>query len=537
MYSIPDCDPRLSVVTKYGTYIGFRDEKYHSVNFRNVQFGVAERWQQAEFPVANPGQVFEANRFGPAPVQAAEKWGSLVLGGMDEQCLNMNIFTKTLQGRKKAVMVWVFPGMQIIGSNQGSVDVGNHHGKSYDASGLVAEHEDLIVVIPNYRVGIFGSVNLSTMPDFEEKYRCSNNLARTDLLHALKWIHENIAAFGGDPDNVTLFGQSAGANNITAMLLWKEAQPYFHKAIIESSFIYDISATTWEDSITISREFFQILGVSSIEETLKKSDMEILAAQEALNARSVDGSSAFASIQSKSFSPVVDNIVIPDDYWEQLMANGAAGKKVMLGTTAGEYDQQFIRWADDPGAQQKARDFVIRQNWGKLDAGRGTDPEILENYLKNYRDERSEFEAYKDLKADLYLRVGAMAYAQVLSSYTDVYVYYFSYNFYPGTSARAPHGSEVSVIFRNDVDASPEFQEAVSRCWVQFARTGNPNNSSLPVKWEKYDPEHYYTLLLSEKPSLCPGIRMDDIRTVLPATLEYKKYPAYRKLWESSKGN
>lgn len=531
-----DYDRSLAVQTQYGTYVGFREEKFHTVNFRNVQFGVAERWQIAKFPDTTSDQVFAADKFGPAPIQSAEKWGSLTLGGMDEQCLNMNIYTKDLTGSKKAVMVWVFPGMQIIGSNQGSVDVGNHHGKSYDASGLVAENDDIIVVIPNYRVGVLGSANLTVLPDYDpEKYAASNNLARTDLLHALKWIHENIEAFGGDPDNVMLFGQSAGANNITAMLLMEEAHPYFRRAAIESSFIYDISATTWEDSLTISREYFKTLGVTSIKEALAKTSDEILAAQEEMNARSVDGSSAFANIQSKSFSPVIDDVVIPSDYWKRLMENHDSRIQVLLGTTQGEYDQQFTRWADDPDGTEKARSFVIRQAWGKLDPQRGTHPEVLEEYLSHYRDERTEFEALKDLKADYYLRAGAMAYARVLSRYTDVYVYYFAYNFYPGTPDRAPHGSEVSLLFKNDVAVPPAFQQAVAQCWVNFARTGNPNNPYLKTEWKPYNAQHNYTLVLSDEPHLAEGVHMDDIFTVIPSTLEYQQYPEYRKLWEHNK--
>ena len=528
-----DYDHSLAVQTKNGIYVGFREEKYNTVNFRNVQFGVADRWQLARFPETAPDEVFMADKFGPAPIQEAEKWGSLTLGGMDEQCLNMNIYTKDLTGSKKAVMVWVFPGMQIIGSNQGSIDVGNHHGKSFDASGLVADNDDIIVVVPNYRVGVFGSANLTVLPDYDPaKYAASNNLARTDILHALKWIHENIESFGGDPDNVMLFGQSAGANNITAMLLMEEAHPYFHRAAVESSFIYDISATTWEDSLTISREYFKTLGVNSIEEALTKTSDEILAAQTEMNSRSVDGSSAFANIQSKAFSPVIDDVVIHSDYWKRLMENKDSNIQVLMGTTQGEYDQQFTRWANDPDCVEKARTFVTKQVWGKLDPERGTHPEVMDEYLSHYQDERTEFEALKDMKADYFLRVGAMAYSRVLCQFTDVYLYYFAYNFYPGTPDRAPHGSEVSLLFKNDVGVPESFQQAVAQAWVNFARTGNPNNPYLKAEWKPYDTEHNYTLVLSEEPELVEGVHMDDIRTIIPTTVEYQQYPEYRKLWE-----
>ena len=137
-------DETLTAHTKYGTYVGFRDSRYGVVNFRNVCFGTAKRWEPAVFPNTGEDDVFEAFEFGPAPIQPAEKWGSMVEGGMDEQCFNMNIYAKDLSVQKKAVMVWVFPGMQIIGSNQGSLDCGSHHGKSYDASRMLAEEEHVI---------------------------------------------------------------------------------------------------------------------------------------------------------------------------------------------------------------------------------------------------------------------------------------------------------------------------------------------------------------------------------------------------------
>ena len=125
------------------------------------------------------------------------------------------------------------------------------------------------------------SIDLSSLEGYEEQkdiYQYSNNLARLDLLACMKWIDQNIAAFGGDPDDVTIGGQSSGSNNCTCLLMMEEAREYFDKAIMESSFSIDISLQPLEDARFVSNELFKVLGVTSIDELMACSIDEINAA-------------------------------------------------------------------------------------------------------------------------------------------------------------------------------------------------------------------------------------------------------------------
>ena len=527
-------DRSLSVKTKHGTFVGVRDEKYGTVTFKGVRFGVAERWQPARFPDNTEIDVIPAREYGPSPIQSGEAWGTIMPAGTSEDCLNLNIYAHDLEKNGKSVLVWIFPGMQIIGSNLGYDDDPGHCHESYEGAAFAARNEDIIVVVPNYRVGVFGSSCLDVMPDYSEKYKYAANLTRLDIVHALRWVHEHIADFGGDPDKVTVAGQSAGSNNITAMFHMDEAQGLFRRAICESSNMMDISCMTLDDARTVSREYFRLLGVRSIEEALTKSAAELLRAQDEMNERSVDGSSAFANIQSKSFSPVLDNVTLRESYWQEFMTGKCRDVELMVGTTEGEYDQQFARWENDPDRCRLAREFVISQNWGKLDPERGTNPEITDEVVANYP-ERSEFDAYRDLKIDSYVRAAGFGYASVFSRFSKAYVYYIKYNPLAGHGRlRAPHGTEIPLIFLNDYkcDAPQKLKELFSDTWAGFIRSGVPGCPALGAEWKPFDMENYWTMLLDEKSELVPGVHMKDIECIMPAMHEYKTVPEFAALWK-----
>ena len=215
-----------------------------------------------------------------------------------------------------------------------------------------------------------------------EAYSASNNLARLDILQCLRWVRENIAAFGGDPDTVTRFGQSAGSANITGLLLTPQAHGSFRRVICESSFAMDISLTSREDSAAISRELFARMGASTLEEALGLPPEVLLNAQNDIVRRSMGGSPAFEKIPSKLFSPVMDGEVIPLDYWSWLEKQGCRGIDFLGGTNAGKYDQQFAGFAQDP---EGARARVLSHCRKHL-AGR-------ESLVDEYRGGRSEVDA------------------------------------------------------------------------------------------------------------------------------------------------
>lgn len=514
----------IRVSAPNGTYIGRAEGAV--CRFLGVPYAAAERWQRPRPVTTAAADEIAALRFGPSPWQDDGPGCACMPAGRDAQCLNLNLFLARDGGEKKAVMVWIYGGAQIAGDN-----VGMHAFAPgmpelrYDGAAFVRAHPEIILAVPNYRVGLWGSLDLSWLPDAGEAWRESNNLARLDLLACLGWLRENITAFGGDPENITLFGQSAGSSNITALMLMPEAKGLFRKAVCQSSFAMDISLTARADARRIAEWLFDLLGCGSLAEALGKTDAELLQAQKKLAAASMGGSSAFADIESKLFSPVVDGVVIPEDYWPRFLGGGAAEVRFLGGTNLGEYDQQFAPMAGDTAA---ARRFAVAQNWGKLDPARGFAPEAADRFLARYADRRTPFEACEDLKADLYLRMGAMAWALVCSRFGSAYLYHLALP-RPG-GRRFGHGEEIPILFGTD-DATPAAQQAAIRdAWCAFARSGDPNCPALGTTWTPFTPARWETLLLTDDARMVPGVRPDDARDLLPLLREARACPAFAAL-------
>lgn len=195
--------------------------------FLGIPYATAQRWEAPQ-PPPNRTQTFSANSFGNSCYQ--NFYGVFVsylkvVGDADsldvptsEDCLNINIWTPSsqrLQGRKAAVLMWVYGGGYIVGTVRSDLGVYFHHRpyfnpqsntKSYNGHNIVASNEDIIVVSFNYRLDIFGQPNA---PQLGSNNR---NFGMLDVKAAVHWVHDNIAAFGGDPERITLFGQSAGAS-------------------------------------------------------------------------------------------------------------------------------------------------------------------------------------------------------------------------------------------------------------------------------------------------------------------------------------
>ena len=494
--------------TPRGSFLG-RVDSYGVASYIGIRFGEAGRWEAGTIPEKFDG-VMEALHYGDAPWQNPSDFAPCLLDqGMSEDCLNLNVFTNSRISSGKPVMVWFYGGAQITGCNRGCI------GFDYDGTNMVRENPDIVLVVPNYRVGFFGTANLSVLDGYSEKYKYSNNLTRLDVLLCLKWVKENISAFGGDPENVTVFGQSAGSNNITALMLMGYAEGYFKKAILQESFAANNSLTTLDDSKTISRELFRKLGASTVEEALGIPAERVLKAQAEILMGLRTGAPEFRFIKSLAMSPVIDNVLLFDDYWENLLSGkNCSGIGVILGSNEGSFDQQFA-------------DFSSPDKWGAcwnrvVSMVRKWIPEETAECFRNDYPERDLFTAAKDLRNDADMRVGAYEYANALSKNVNTYFYHITYNDRPETSCRARHGVEIPVIFDNGCTANPDFKRAVQQAWLNFARTGCPDNEYLPVKWEKYSPKTNRTLVIDYDFRLVDGIRQKNIDELICYTKEYR---------------
>jgi len=503
---------KFQVVTKYATYVGVKDQAKGVISFKGITYAVADKWQPPREPEKSE-KVIIADKFGDAP------WQNSTTLQMSNNCLNLNIWMADNDLKNKSVYMYVYGGAQIGGSNQ-----------SLDWSNFVAANPDIIVVTPNHRVGFWGSLDLSQLEGYKpEVYKYSNNLARLDLLQCLKWINENISAFGGNPNDVTIGGHSSGSNNVTCLLYMEESHKYFQKAICQESFAIDVSLTQLKDAKFVSKDLFNRLGVTTLNELLACPDEKILAVQNEIQKASMSGSSAYANIESKLFAAVIDDVVIPSDYYQRLLDGSAKGIKVMLGSNAGTYDQQYTKWAENKGTNwADALQFSIEQNWGKL-SSRGWNSKnaqaIIDEFMSHNEEyERNAFTAAKDLKNDLQMRLPGIMLAEAMSRYTDVYLYYLEWDTNPNDVDRAAHGSENPIITRNWSNLSNEMIQTanmISNTWAQFIRSGNPNNKDLNRNWSPYSVNTNFTLHLTDYPVTVRGIRPKDTATLLPLLREY----------------
>ena len=515
-------DESVKAVCKNGTYIGSREKGV--LRFLGIPFARVKRWQRPCPVETTEKDVLEAFSYGPSPWQDPSV---IVLDEMSEECLNLNLYTADLTTPKKAVMVWVTGGAQIMACNAGTVRIDGSR-MNYDPSTMVRENPDIIVLSVNYRVGFWGTIALDWLPDFREEYRYSANLARLDLLESLRWVRNNIEGFGGDPDNVTLFGQSAGSNNITSLMFMEEAVPFFQKAICQSSFAMDISMTLKKDGEKIARKFFEKLGADTLEDALQKSNEELYQVQMLLNEAA--GPAPYPGTESKFLSTAVDGVCIKEDYWDYLMSGAMKGKTVIFGTNSGEYDQQFELFAAENDVQS-ARQMVIDHNWGKLDKEKGTNPEYAEEYLSHHRDERDEMTALMDMKMDLFVRNAAVSFAKSLVGIADVYMYVFDQRKNDTVMGRCSHGTELEGIFDQSGVLSDKMKRMIRDLWASVARNGRPGCESLGITWEPFGVKNE-TLLLDENPSMAEGVRMDDVLLTIPSFREYKEFPKFAALWK-----
>ncbi len=503
-YVVPD----LKVDLRQGSYIGKEESGIYI--WRGIQFATAPRFQ-APGKMPDSNQVINAFTHGKSTAGAA---------GGDIDCLNLAVYVNPIDtGKPKSVFMWVFGSANTGGSPELS-----------NWTKFVAANPDIIVVTPNHRGGRFGSIDLRQLEGYENyrnakgynPYDVSNNIARLDILAALKWIHKNIAAFGGNPKDVSIGGQSSGSNLCLAVMLMPESAPYWHKSLNQESFPLDSSLMPLEAAQQVAQGVFTKLGVTTMDQFLALTNAQVNT--------NVPAPTPFGY---KLLSPVIDNVVIKDNYF-QLLLNGLwKGKKIMLGSNNGTYDQMY---RDEATAINTARN----RNWGNLGAdgwhgypiGNPGDPDYIPNFADwivaqfishNALYGRNLLTAAKDLDADMQMRVPSLLFAEAASLYTDVYLYHNTFG--STATTRAGHGSENSVIMRNYTNTDPAMVEAANRIsdiWATFIRTGNPNFSGLGTTWTPYYCQTRDTMILTHNPLyMVNGVRNEDADLLMPITREY----------------
>ena len=398
-------------------------------------------------------------------------------GFPDEDCLRVNIWTPGINdGKKRPVMVWLHGGGYSAGSGQEL--------PSYDGRNL-AEKGDVVVVTLNHRLNVLGFLDLSA---YGEKYAHSGNSGLLDLVAALEWVQENIANFGGDASNVTIFGQSGGGGKVSTLLATPAAKGKFHKAIVQSGAMLRTMDSRW--SRRIGAAVVEELGITPcrIDEISKVPFEDLLAAGEKVIARLKPEAEkqGFASFIF-GWAPTVDGSVLPRQPFDPQAPEQSKDIPMLIGTTIHEFSMSTYV----PQLRTINQDAAVE--YLKSRYGDRTDEflELFENTYPGYEP--------KDLiDTDFIFRPSAIEQAGLKSRQggAPVYMYMFAWES-PVLDGilRSTHCMEIPFVFNNaDVHASMtgggtgamKLADVMSQSWINFARTGDPNTEKLP-EWPTYN--------------------------------------------------
>ena len=306
-------DADCAVKTRTGTYVG---EKYKkTVCFMGIPYAkppVGElRWKAPE-PLPDSEEVFEAKNFGASAIQVEHKGSLLKQHRQSEDCLTLNICVNTQKTKAKRPVLVLF--------HQGDFSYGGSADPLLYGANYVINHPDVVFVSFNYRLGIFGFIDFSEVPG-GEAYPDALNLGLLDQIAALKWIKENIAAFGGDPEKVTVLGFESGAASIYLLSVCEQAKGLFRKA-----FLFDGNPS----SVYISPEASRALAKNLLRETGTSTMQELAKLKtEALK-------DAAQKLWLNMCAPTCDGVLIPADIYRAAQEGAASGIKFVIGFPSNE---------------------------------------------------------------------------------------------------------------------------------------------------------------------------------------------------------
>lgn len=406
---------------------------------------------------------------------------------MNENCQNLNIWTKGLDDHKRPVVVWLHGGGFEAGSAIEHI--------AYEGENM-ARLSETVVVSVNHRLNILGYFDLS---DYGEEYANSGNAGTSDLVAALRWIHENISKFGGDADNVTLFGQSGGGCKITALMQTPEADGLFQKGLIMSGVL---NTSVLKDSVGsgkyLAEAIMKELKADDVKD-LEKIPYEVLA-------------SAYNKVRPEIKTAGYNDGGTPHPnqfYVGDPMTNGfgfrkeSAGVKLMIGTVFGE----FAGFA--PTKYHKENMSESEQiEWLKKDLGEKETDTLLPLFRQAYP-ERPVIDLDQ---LDTIFRLPTYQYIHKRAALShDTYSYLFNMDSVLDNGSVPWHCADVPYVFHNcqyvPTQCSPrssELEEKVFHAFINFAKDGVPTAKGLPV-WPSSTAEHEYTMVLDD----CPRVKTD----------------------------
>ena len=472
-------DKTLAVKCVNGTFVGKKAENiisYKGIPFVGQQPVGSLRWK-APVDVTPSNDVYEAYNYCKAPVQAPGD--PAVEVGTSEDCLYLNLWkADDATTAKKPVIVWIYGG---------GFEVGGATDPQYDCTNLVKENPEVIIVTINYRVSFLGFLHLSHLSDGKD-YQDAANLGLMDQLMALKWVHENIAGFGGDPDNVTIWGESAGGGSCTLLPLIKGSHKYFKRVITQSG---APSQTRSEDeAIAITNRFMEELGCKTVADLQKTDIQQLLIADSHLLGR---------------VTPEKDGKWLPLDPYESY-ANGAARDiELLQGCNKDEGNYYLFSLGSAEAGVELCKGIIAR----KMAEMTEEEKALVESFCSDIQGE--EYEPVTRLIEHLWYTAPLIRLSENQTmaggkSYTWLFTVESAYPL-----MRCGHSVELTTLFNHPEiteftgrQFDETFSKTMRRMWVQFAKTGNPSLTAgispdgKAHEWPLYDLEDKRLMVFDE---------------------------------------
>ncbi len=431
----------------------------------------------------------DATEYGFASVQPTGGPMSDVFGAgplaVDEDCLTLNVWTPGLDDARRPVLVWIHGGAFRMGTG----------GAPMTDCTRLSRAGDLVVVSLNYRLGLLGFSSAGGPGDA--------NCGLLDQLAALEWVQREIAAFGGDPDHVTIFGESAGGKSVECLLAMPAASGLIHRAILQSTYTTTLDADiAGRRAVAIAEALGadDVAGLRTAElDALAKAEAEVLLAEGA------------GAAGSGGNGPVIDPSSLPVAPIDAVAAGAAADIPLLVGTTLDEF-HLFAAMGTNPAGPDPDDDALATHLARLLDIAHD-DPSVGAA-VDAYRAARTEqgrdasnANLAIDAMTDRVFRQHSVRLASAASRHGEVYSYLFARPSPAlGGVLGACHGIEIPYVFGNlessagfigDDEATRQLSDAMQAAWVAFARGGAPDTHQLGP-WPRYDESRRATMVFDE---------------------------------------
>ncbi len=451
--------------------------------FLGIKYANAKRWQMPE-PVKPWKGVKAAYGYGFGSPTGLHLPGDETMMPLrfwpeNENCQFLNIWTKSVEpGVKRPVMVWFHGGGYALGSAMEHM--------YYDGESL-CNHNDVVVVSLNHRLNILGYLDLSP---FGEKYYNSGNVGNADIVAALQWVRENIAFFGGDPENVTIFGQSGGGSKVRDIMQTPAADGLYHKAIVQSGVFEAFADNNKEHN---GREI-----VTAMMADLEITDVEEL---ETLPFDKLSDSYDRVAPAIRDKGGYVGGIPLPNDWFiGDSMHVGfnpySLTVPTMIGTTFAEFSYTL--------APENKYEMTHQEQIAYLAKLYGDKAETVGELFHKAHPDKNLCDA---AAADEFIRLPSLRYAHKLASVSKAPVYMYMYSYETNMEHTAAwHLAEIPFTFRNvhmiprliEEGVSNVLEDQIANAWVSFAQQGNPWHAMLP-QWPETTQEDDYTMIFDRQ--------------------------------------